>query len=113
MKTPTVSVIMATYNHARFVRKSIESVLAQRGVDFDFLISDDGSSDKTNEVITSIGDERIHFFKNSINRGACTVTNELIERAVFDLTAVVHAQRLKYSAQRRARADVFDALNLN
>jgi guanylate kinase len=41
------------------------------------------------------------------------IINELFERAVFDLKAVVHAQRLKYSAQRRARADVFDALNLN
>ena len=40
------------------------------------------------------------------------IINELFERAVFDLKAVVHAQRLKYSAQRRARADVFDALNL-
>ena len=41
------------------------------------------------------------------------IINELFERAIFDLKAVVHAQRLKYSAQRRARADVFDALNLN
>ena len=40
------------------------------------------------------------------------IINELFERAVFDLKAVVHAQRLKYPAQRRARADIFDALNL-
>ena len=40
------------------------------------------------------------------------IINELFERAVFDLKAVVHAQRLKYPAQRRARADVFEALKL-
>lgn len=40
------------------------------------------------------------------------IINELFERALFDLKAVVHAQRLKYPAQRRARADVFDALHL-
>lgn len=40
------------------------------------------------------------------------IINELFERALFDLKAVVHAQRLKYPAQRRARADVFAALNL-
>lgn len=40
------------------------------------------------------------------------IINELFERALFDLKAVVHAQRLKYPAQRRARADVFEALNL-
>ena len=41
------------------------------------------------------------------------IINELFERAVFDLKTIVHAQRLKYSAQRRARADAFKALNLS
>jgi guanylate kinase len=40
------------------------------------------------------------------------IINELFERALFDLKAIVHAQRLKYSAQRRARADTFKALNI-
>jgi guanylate kinase len=40
------------------------------------------------------------------------IINELFERALFDLKAIVHAQRLKYLAQRRARADIFQALNL-
>ncbi len=40
------------------------------------------------------------------------IINELFERALFDLKAIVHAQRLKYSAQRRARADTFQALRI-
>jgi guanylate kinase len=40
------------------------------------------------------------------------IINELFERALFDLKAVVHAQRLKFAAQRRARADTFKALNI-
>jgi guanylate kinase len=40
------------------------------------------------------------------------IINELFERALFDLKAIVHAQRLKFSAQRRARADTFNALNI-
>jgi guanylate kinase len=40
------------------------------------------------------------------------IINELFDRALFDLKAVVHAQRLKFSAQRRARADTFKALNI-
>ena len=40
------------------------------------------------------------------------IINELFERAVFDLKSIVHAQRLKFSAQRRARADTFEALNI-
>ena len=40
------------------------------------------------------------------------IINEIFERALFDLKAIVHAQRLRYSAQRRARADTFAALNI-
>jgi guanylate kinase len=40
------------------------------------------------------------------------IINDLFERALFDLQSIVHAQRLKYSAQRRARAETFKALLL-
>lgn len=40
------------------------------------------------------------------------IINELFERALFDLKAIAHAQRLKLAAQRRARADTFRALNI-
>jgi guanylate kinase len=40
------------------------------------------------------------------------IINELFDRALFDLKAIVHAQRLKVSAQRRARADTFKALHI-
>lgn len=40
------------------------------------------------------------------------IINEVFERALFDLKAIVHAQRLRYPAQRRARADTFAALNI-
>lgn len=41
------------------------------------------------------------------------IINELFESALFDLKAIIHAQRLKYVCQRRLRADVFDSLNLS
>jgi guanylate kinase len=40
------------------------------------------------------------------------IINELFDRALFDMKAIVHSQRLKFSAQRRARADTFKALNI-
>ena len=40
------------------------------------------------------------------------IINELFDRAVFDLKTIVHAQRLKFAAQRRARADTFKSLNI-
>ena len=41
------------------------------------------------------------------------IINEVFERALFDLKAIVHAQRLKYAAQRRARAATFSALRID
>lgn len=40
------------------------------------------------------------------------IINELFERALFDLKAIVHAQRLKYLSQKRLRADTFQALGI-
>ena len=40
------------------------------------------------------------------------IINEMFDRALFDLKAIVHSQRLRYSAQRRARADTFKALHI-
>jgi guanylate kinase len=40
------------------------------------------------------------------------IINELFERALFDLKAIAHAQRLKYAAQRRARAETFQSLHI-
>jgi len=88
---PKISVVMATYNHAPFVAQSIQSVLNQSFADFEFLISDDGSSDSTSDVVGRFSDPRLHFDPNPVNRGACTVTNELIQRARGEYVAVINS----------------------
>jgi guanylate kinase len=47
-----------------------------------------------------------------VNKFDFVIINDVFERALFDLNSIVHAQRLKYSAQRRARAETFKALHL-
>jgi glycosyltransferase involved in cell wall biosynthesis len=91
MRSPVISVIMATYNHADFVAQAMRSVLDQRDVDIEFLIADDGSSDGTRDVVASIHDERIRFFPNTVNRGACIVTNELIDAARGEFIALINS----------------------
>ena len=41
------------------------------------------------------------------------IINQLFDKALFDLKAIVHAQRLKYASQRTLRSDIFQALKLN
>jgi guanylate kinase len=47
-----------------------------------------------------------------VNKFDFVIINDLFERALLDLKSIVHAQRLKYSSQRRARAETFKALHL-
>lgn len=91
MKLPTVSVVMATFNHANFVTQAIESVLEQKGVDFEFLIADDGSTDQTRAAVALSNDKRIRFFPHEENRGACIVTNELIGCASGEFIALINS----------------------
>ena len=54
-----ISVCMATYNGERFLREQIDSILCQLGPDDELIISDDGSTDGTLEIIESYKDKRI------------------------------------------------------
>lgn len=91
MRAPDISVIMATYNHASFVKEAMESVLSQQGVNIEFIIADDGSTDTTREVIAAIADPRISYFPSEVNRGACIVTNELIARSRGKYIALINS----------------------
>jgi len=60
-----VSVVMSVYNGERFLREAIESILAQRFRDFEFVVVDDGSTDSTPEILSSYGDLlRVHTQPN-------------------------------------------------
>jgi glycosyltransferase involved in cell wall biosynthesis len=91
MPEPVVSVVMGTYNHAPFVAEAIGSVLAQDFADFEFLISDDGSTDRTAEIVAAQTDPRVHFSPNARNRGAALVLNELVSRARGRYVAVINS----------------------
>lgn len=51
MKTPTVSVVMSVYNGAEYLHESIESILSQGDVDFEFIIVNDGSTDESPSIL--------------------------------------------------------------
>ena len=55
-----VSILLTSYNHAQFLRQSIESILSQSFEDFELFIVDDGSIDESAEIIHSFDDTRIH-----------------------------------------------------
>ena len=63
-----VSVILTSYNHAKFLRESIDSVLKQTYPDFELIIADDASTDNSWEIIKSYSDPRITSYRNVTNQ---------------------------------------------
>ena len=68
--TPKVSVILTTYNRAKFLREAIQSVLNQEFTEFELLICDNASPDETEQVVRSFTDHRIRYFRHPSNIGA-------------------------------------------
>ena len=62
-----VSIILTSYNHEKFIKKSIESVLNQTYKDFRLIILDDCSSDSSWDIIQQFDDERIVAIRNPKN----------------------------------------------
>ena len=83
MSNPKISVIMPAYNVEKYIAEAIESILNQTFKDFEFIIIDDGSTDRTWEIIQEYSkkDSRIIAFKNKRNLKICKTLNKGIEIA--------------------------------
>jgi glycosyltransferase involved in cell wall biosynthesis len=80
--TPSVSVLIPTYNYAHFLPECIESVLAQTFTDFELIIVDDQSSDNTDEVVQPyLADPRVRYYKNEKNLGLVGNWNQCLHYA--------------------------------
>ena len=66
---PLVTVTIPMYNNERFIRQTIESILAQTYTNFELLIYDDNSADESYEAASSFRDSRIRVYKNKRNLG--------------------------------------------
>lgn len=89
--SPTVSVVLSAYNAERYVAQSIKSILNQTFTDFEFLIGDDGSTDKTFSVIELFfNDKRVKAFKRP-NQGIAKTRNELMKLSRGEFICVMDA----------------------
>jgi len=74
--SPLVTVLMPVYNGEKYLKEAIESILNQTFIDFEFLIIDDGSTDKSAEIIKSFNDARIRLERNETNLGLIKTLNK-------------------------------------
>ncbi|HZH98950.1 MAG TPA: glycosyltransferase [Fimbriimonadaceae bacterium] len=86
-----VSVVIPSYNHARFLPTTLESVLRQTHRDWELLFIDDGSTDDSLEVASRYSDSRIQIHQNPENLGTYGTLNKGIDLASGDLIAVLNS----------------------
>ena len=88
---PLVSVSMPVFNSERYIAEAIESILAQTYTNFELIIVDDGSSDRTREIIDQFTDQRIIKVYSDQNRGLITTRNLIAGMAKGKYLALLDA----------------------
>ncbi len=78
---PKISIIMPVYNGGNYLRTAIDSILSQTFKDFEFIIIDDGSVDRSVEIVKSYNDKRIKFVQNENNIGIALTMNKGLQLA--------------------------------
>jgi glycosyltransferase involved in cell wall biosynthesis len=97
---PKVTVVIPVCNREKYVGEAIESILAQTFSDFELLVIDDGSTDRSREVVQSYHDPRIRLVCNETNLGVAKTRNRGIHLARGEYLAVLdsddwaHPERL-------------------
>ncbi len=106
MSTPLVSVMIPAYNHERFVGAAVESVLQQTCADLELIVIDDGSRDRTAEVVQGYTDSRLSYYYqenqdayNTINRGLGMARGEYV--AILNSDDIYTPDRLERLLRRR------------
>jgi len=89
-----VSIIMPSWNTDKFIGESIQCVIDQTYQNWELLIVDDCSTDKTDEVVASFKDDRIKYFKNEKNSGAANTRNRAMREAKGEWIAFLDADDL-------------------
>ena len=90
-KTPELSVILSVYNGENYISASIESILNQTFGDFELIVINDGSTDKTSKIIKSYSDPRIIYLENEKNIGIAKSTNKGLNIARGRYIAIMDA----------------------
>lgn len=88
---PAVSVVVPSYNHSRYLRQCIDSVLNQTFEDFELLVLDDRSSDSSFEIARSYQDPRVKATLNNANLGTYASENAGLDLAQGEYVAILNS----------------------
>jgi glycosyltransferase involved in cell wall biosynthesis len=109
--SPKVTVVMSVYNEAGYISTAIESILKQTFEDFEFLIIDDGSTDRTPDIIKHYveQDDRIKYLVNQTNKGLPASLNRGIELASGKYIARMDADDISLPSRFKEQVEHLDS----
>ena len=98
IKQPLISVLMPVFNAAKYVEEAVNSVLAQTYFKFELIIIDDGSTDKSWEILKKLAkyDTRIRIYQNRINSGIGYTRKELAKLAKGKFAAIMDSDDIMF-----------------
>jgi glycosyltransferase involved in cell wall biosynthesis len=76
-----VSVVVPTHDRRRLLGQTLRSILWQRGVDFEVIVVDDGSTDGTADMVAGLGDARVRLLRHDTPKGVAAARNRGIAEA--------------------------------
>ena len=101
-------VVIPSYNHGKFLKKAIDSILNQTYKDFELIIIDDASTDNSRKIIDSYKDPRIIKYYNAENQGAVVTLNQLIEFANSEYIALLNSDDYWEPTKLQKQIDYLD-----
>ncbi len=104
-----VTVLLTSYNHAAFLRQSIESILEQSYRDYELFIVDDGSVDGSADIIRSYHDERIHVVIHEKNMCGPHWIRDLKSHMAGEYLAVAHCDDMWLPGKLKKQVEYLDA----
>ncbi len=104
-----ISVIMAAYNAERYILESAQSVLAQTYPHFELIVVDDGSTDRTSEVVARLNDPRIRLLQQPRNQGVVAARNTAVAVASGGTIAILDADDLAHPTRFAKQKAYLDA----
>ena len=94
MKNELISIIMPTYNCAKFIKETIQSVINQTYENWELVIVDDCSNDNTEEIVASFNDKRIKYHRLEKNSGAAIARTTAMKMATGNYMAFLDSDDL-------------------
>lgn len=83
-----ISILLATYNGEKYIKKSIDSILEQSFQDWELLIGFNGTKDNSKEIVKQYNDPRIRIFDYGDDKGKAKTLNKLMKECVGEWIAV-------------------------